>query len=77
MQHDEFIGQVQAKAKLSSRGDAERATRVTLETLRQRIPQGLANNLAAQLPQEIGHHLEAYSWTADISAGEQFEKMPG
>lgn len=72
MQHDEFIGQVQARAKLSSRGDAERATRITLETLRQRIPQGLANKLAAQLPAEIGHHLEANGEPVDISTGERF-----
>lgn len=34
MRHDEFIGEVQHRAKLPSRGDAERATRITLETFR-------------------------------------------
>lgn len=57
MRHDEFIGQVQARAKLGSRGEAERATRATLETLAERLPSGLAQNLAAQLPHEIGEHL--------------------
>jgi uncharacterized protein (DUF2267 family) len=33
MKHDEFIGQVQHRARLSSRGATERATRATLETL--------------------------------------------
>ncbi|MPY80649.1 MAG: DUF2267 domain-containing protein [Actinophytocola sp.] len=57
MQHDQFIGRVQDRAKLASRGDAERATRATLETLGERIPGGLAENIAGQLPQEIGEHL--------------------
>jgi uncharacterized protein (DUF2267 family) len=57
MQHDAFIGQVQARARLSSRGEAERVTRAVLETLGDRIPEGLADNLAAQLPEEIGNHL--------------------
>jgi uncharacterized protein (DUF2267 family) len=57
MQHDEFVGQVQNRAKLPSRGDAEGATRATLETLGERIPETLAVNLASQLPQEIGEHL--------------------
>jgi hypothetical protein len=35
--HDEFIGQVQQQARLSSRGDAERASRVVLETLSSKI----------------------------------------
>ena len=58
MQHDEFIGEVQARARLSSRGDAERATRAVLETLGERLAGGQPHNLAAQLPEEIGRHLE-------------------
>jgi uncharacterized protein (DUF2267 family) len=57
MQHDAFIGQVQQRARLGSRGEAERATRAVLETLGDRIPEGQADNLAAQLPQELGDHL--------------------
>lgn len=57
MDHDEFIGQVQHRTRLSSRGDADRATRATLETLAERIADGAAKNLAAQLPNEIGEHL--------------------
>jgi len=55
--HDQFIGQVQHRARLGSRGDAERATRATLETLAERMADGAAHNLAAQLPSEIGEHL--------------------
>ena len=57
MNHDEFVGQVQARARLGSRGDAERIIRATLETLAERLDPGFADNLAAQLPQEIGRHL--------------------
>ncbi|MDB1090118.1 DUF2267 domain-containing protein [Streptomyces sp. ACA25] len=57
MQHDEFVGQVQARARLSSRGAAETAIRASLETLAERIQAPLAENLAAQLPREIGENL--------------------
>ena len=59
MIHDEFIGQVQHRARLSSRGEAERATRATLETLAERLAGGEAKDLAAQLPPVIGHHLRS------------------
>ncbi|NED99442.1 DUF2267 domain-containing protein [Phytoactinopolyspora halotolerans] len=74
MQHDEFIGHVQHRAQLSSRGDAERATRATLETLGERVTGGLATNLAAQLPEEIGEHLRrTVPFGADDAPGERFE----
>jgi uncharacterized protein (DUF2267 family) len=62
MKHDEFIGQVQHYAHLSSRGEAERATRATLETLGERLSGGEPNDLASQLPMEIGRHLQQ-SWS--------------
>lgn len=57
MKHDEFVGRVQHLARLSSRGDAEHAIRVVLETLGERIQGGEAKDLASQLPREIGRHL--------------------
>lgn len=68
MKHDEFIGQVQHRARLSSRGEAERATRATLETLAERLAGGEADDLAAQLPPEIAHHLKS----ACAGMGERF-----
>lgn len=59
MQHDQFIGRVQAAARLPSRGDAERTTRVVLEHLGERLAGGLPDSLAAQLPPEIARHLGA------------------
>jgi uncharacterized protein (DUF2267 family) len=67
MTHDQFIGQVQNRAHLSSRADAERATRVTLETLAERLAGGEAGHLAAQLPREIGEYL--------IHDGDKFERL--
>lgn len=66
MQHDEFIGQVQDRARLDSRGAAEAVTRATLETLADRLAGGLPENLGSQLPPEIGRHLSQ-------GRGESFE----
>jgi uncharacterized protein (DUF2267 family) len=74
MQHDEFIGLVQNRARLSSRGDAERACRATLETLGERVPEGLADNLAAQLPHEIGEHLRRTEIYGGTGPGERFDR---
>ncbi len=53
MDHDQFIGAVQHRARLSSRGEAQEATRATLSTLAERIQDGQAENLAAQLPEPL------------------------
>lgn len=66
MQHDEFIGQVQARARLDSRGAAESATRATLTTLADRLGGGMPSNIGAQLPAEIGRDL-------DSGHGERFD----
>ncbi|MEU5837963.1 DUF2267 domain-containing protein [Streptomyces diacarni] len=65
MQHDEFIGQMQARAHLNSRGAAEAGTRATLETLAERIPAPMAEKLAAQLPTELGEHLRRVEFAPD------------
>jgi uncharacterized protein (DUF2267 family) len=57
MKHDEFVGHVQNRARLASRGEALRAVRATLETLGERLAGGEADDLAAQLPPEIGDYL--------------------
>ena len=58
MKYDEFLGQVRHRARLGSRGEAERATRATLETLAERLVGGEARDLAAQLPPELAHFLQ-------------------
>ena len=37
MQHDQFVGQVQHRAELASRGQAEAAIRAVMETLAERL----------------------------------------
>jgi uncharacterized protein (DUF2267 family) len=53
MRHDEIIGKVQALAQLPDRGSADRAARSVLSTLAERLPSGLAEHVAAQLPPEL------------------------
>ena len=57
MNHDEFVGQVQHRAHLPSRGDAETIIRATFETLGERLQSESADHVAAQLPPELGRHL--------------------
>ena len=58
MTFDEFLGQVQNRARLASTGEALKATRATLTVLSQRLFGGEADELAAQLPSEIKLYLE-------------------
>ncbi|MFH8369449.1 DUF2267 domain-containing protein [Streptomyces sp. NPDC018031] len=57
MHYEELVRQVQARAALPDRQAAERAVRATLETLAERVPDGVADHLAAQLPPEVAEHL--------------------
>lgn len=57
MRYEEFTGQVQARAALGSRQAAEAAVRATMETVAERVPDGLADHLAAQLPHEAAEPL--------------------
>lgn len=78
MRHGEFIGRVQDLAQLPDTGSAERAVRATLETLAERLPDGLAEHAAAQLPHEIGEHLRRVTTDPahppeDRASGERFD----
>jgi uncharacterized protein (DUF2267 family) len=68
MQYNDFLGQVQHRARLADQQQALRATRATLETLAERLSANEAHDLAAQLPQEIGRFLER----SDDNNGERF-----
>lgn len=72
MQHDDFIGTVQHRARLDSRGAAEAATRATLETLGERLAGGKPSNLGGQLPQEIRLHLERHDGPSDAFGLQEF-----
>jgi uncharacterized protein (DUF2267 family) len=57
VEHDEFITHVESLAQSNSREEAERATRATLETIKERIPGNEATELASELPQQLGDSL--------------------
>jgi uncharacterized protein (DUF2267 family) len=57
VKYGEFIKHVQSVGQLNSREEAERATRATLEIIRERIVGDEAKDLASQLPQELGEYL--------------------
>jgi uncharacterized protein (DUF2267 family) len=65
MDHDSFIGEVQNRAELASRGAALGASRATLQTFGERIQEGEATNLAAQLPDELARFLEEHADTTE------------
>lgn len=77
MQHDEFITQVRHRANLRTSGDAELATRATLETLAERLAGNEANNAAAQLPKGIAQYLQhQYAGTGvRLSLDEFFQRI--
>lgn len=73
MTYENFIGQLQAQARLPSEADAVTAVRATLQTLARRLePEGSAH-LAAQLPREIGVYLiEAAQGTGERFSFDKF-----
>ncbi|BAZ53587.1 hypothetical protein NIES4103_62670 [Nostoc sp. NIES-4103] len=58
MEYEEFITHVQSLAQSNSREEAERATRATLETIKERIAGDEANKIAAELPQQLSEYLQ-------------------
>lgn len=77
MTYDEFVGQVQHRAQLSDTGAAVAAIRATLETLGEHLFGGKAENLAAQLPREIGIHLSTVSLVGICNPGLETHKRSG
>lgn len=75
MQYDEFVHEVQSRAYLGSSGDAVRAIHATLQTLGERILRREAEQLAAQLPREIGYYLHQGTHKANYSLDEFFDRV--
>ena len=75
MQYDEFVGEVKNRARLPSRGDTVRAIQATLGTLAERIAQGEADDLAAQLPPELSVFLEDADTTERFSVDDFFLRV--
>lgn len=75
MNHDEFVGHVQHRAHLPSRGAAETIIRATLETLRERLQPEAAAHVAAQLPHEIGRHLRGGAEFEHLNLSEFYRRV--
>ena len=67
MEYHEFIKNVQEQAGCREKEEALRAIQATLETLGERLFQGEAEHLAAQLPRELQPYL------VDIQEHHKFE----
>ena len=59
MKGEQFIAEVKNLAELGSNEDAQKATRATLETLKERLAGNEPSNLAAQLPPEVASYVES------------------
>ena len=75
MKFDDFTGKVQSKVKLATTDEAIAAIRATLETLAERTAGDEAQNLAAQLPEEIGRHLEGKHIVERFSLADFFDRV--
>ena len=75
MEYSEFLGQIQNRLELDSQQEALKATRVTLETLGARLGPGEAEDLGAQLPEEIGRHLTESSEAESFGWGEFVDRV--
>ncbi|MGH9136366.1 MAG: DUF2267 domain-containing protein [Acidimicrobiales bacterium] len=73
MQYDEFVGQVQSRARFASRAEAEDAIEATLCTLAEHLSAGAAENLAGQLPDRAGRYLTSNGHGDSDHTGEQFD----
>ena len=75
MKGDEFIAEVKNLAELGSNEEAEKATRATLETLRERLAGNEPSNLAAQLPPEVAPYVEGDGGREAFSVEEFYDRV--
>jgi uncharacterized protein (DUF2267 family) len=72
---EQFIAEVKNLAELGSDEDAQKATRTTLETLRERLAGEELLDLAAQLPPEIAPYVEGAGGRESFSVEEFYERV--
>ena len=70
MRDEEFISEVQARAGLGTRNDAERAARATLTILGEQLPDSVASAVAAALPERLGEHLRGQQARSIVAAAQ-------
>jgi uncharacterized protein (DUF2267 family) len=72
MHLQDFLGQVQHEARMSSLDEAMRATRATLTTLGERLGGGEPGNVGAQLPDELARLLGDDNATGERFSSDEF-----
>jgi len=75
MKGDQFIAEVRNLADLANNEEAEKATRATLETLRERLAGNEPSNLAAQLPPEIAPYAEGSGGQESFGLDEFYSRV--
>lgn len=70
MRDEEFISEVQARAGLDTRNDAERAIRATLTILGEQLPDEVARSVAAALPERLGEQLRGRRARSRVAAAQ-------
>lgn len=77
MKLHEFLGQVQHRAQMPDLDQALRATRVTLETLAERLGGEEPRHLAAQLPEELARFLrwQGYKYSERLDSNEFLKRV--
>ena len=75
MKGEQFIAEVKNLAELDTTEDAEKATRATLETLKERLAGNEPSNLAVQLPPEVARFVEGEGGRDAFSVQEFYERV--
>jgi uncharacterized protein (DUF2267 family) len=75
MKGEQFIAEVRNLAELESNENAEKAIRVTLQTLKERLAGNEPSNLAAQLPPEVAGFVEGEGGGEPFSVEEFYERV--
>jgi uncharacterized protein (DUF2267 family) len=75
MKGEQFIAEVRNLAEVASNEEAQKATRATLETLKERLAGNEPSNLAAQLPPEIAPYVEGEGGREAFSVEEFYGRV--
>ena len=75
MNVDQFLAEVKNLADLGNDEEAEKATRATLEALRERLAGNEPSNLAAQLPPEIASYVEGSGGQDSFDLAEFYSRL--
>jgi len=75
MNYDQFVGQVQNRCHLPSKGDAVAAIRSTLMTLAERVFGDELGHLVSQLPTEIGWYMKQVANKEKFGINEFFKRV--